>query len=49
MIAQAGFSSGMEAYIHAIPFCFYPIITLLAVLFFALGVMPKLGDMKKGL
>ena len=47
MIAQAGFSSGMEAYIHAIPFCFYPIITLLAVLFFALGVMPKLGDMKK--
>ncbi len=47
MIAQAGFSSGMEAYIHAIPFCFYPIITLLVVLFFALGVMPKLGDMKK--
>lgn len=46
MIVQAGFASGMDAYIHAIPFCFYPIFTLLIVLLFALGVMPKLGGMK---
>lgn len=46
-IVNAGFTSGMSAYISAIPFCFYPIITLLIVLLFALGVMPKLGGMKK--
>lgn len=27
------FSSGMDAYIHAIPFCFYPIVALVIVLF----------------
>lgn len=41
------FSSGMDAYIHAIPFCFYPFIALLIVLLFALGLFPKLGAMKK--
>lgn len=47
LVVQAGFTSGMDAYMHAIPFCFYPIITLLLVLLFALGAMPKLGSMKK--
>ena len=46
-VANAGFSSGMSAYIRAIPFCFYPIITLVIVLLFAFGMMPKLGGMKK--
>lgn len=47
VVKNAGFTSGMDAYMHAIPFCFYPIITLVIVLLFALGVMPKLGAMKK--
>ena len=46
-VAAEGFSSGMKAYISAIPFCFYPIIILLIVLLFSLGIMPKLGGMKK--
>lgn len=45
-VASLGFASGMDAYIHAIPFCFYPIITLLIVFLFALGIMPRLGTMK---
>lgn len=40
-------SSPMDAYIKAIPFCFYPIITLIIVFLFAMGWMPKLGEMKK--
>ncbi|MDY3766010.1 MAG: Na+/H+ antiporter NhaC family protein [Lachnospiraceae bacterium] len=44
---SAQFSSGMDAYLHAIPFCFYPFIALLIVLLFALGLFPKLGAMKK--
>ena len=35
------------AYIKAIPFCFYPIITLIIVFLFAMGWMPRLGAMKK--
>lgn len=46
-VAQLGYASGMQAYVRAIPFFFYPIITLLIVLLFALGVFPKLGTMKK--
>ena len=37
----------MSAYVHAAPFAFYPILTLLIALLFALGIMPKLGAMKK--
>ncbi|MGN0483595.1 MAG: Na+/H+ antiporter NhaC family protein [Lachnospiraceae bacterium] len=44
---SAQFKTGMAAYTSAIPFCFYPIITLLIVLLFALGIMPKLGGMKR--
>ncbi len=46
-VKALGFKTGMEAYIHAIPYCFYPIITIAIVFLFALGVMPKLGAMKK--
>lgn len=41
------FSSSMDAYVHAIPFSFYPIIALIVVFLFCIGVMPKLGPMKK--
>lgn len=46
-IISSQFSSAMDAYIHAIPFCFYPIVALIVVCLFCLGVMPKLGPMKK--
>ena len=37
----------ISAYIKAIPFCFYPIITLIIVFLFSMGWMPRLGAMKK--
>lgn len=46
-VVNLGYSTGIEAYTHAIPFCFYPIITLIIVFLFCIGVMPKLGGMKK--
>lgn len=46
-VSGMGFASGIDAYIHAIPFCFYPIFTLIIVFLFAMGWMPKLGAMKK--
>ena len=46
-VMNMGFTSGIDAYIHAIPFCFYPIITLIIVFLFCIGVMPKMGGMKK--
>lgn len=41
------YSSAMDAYMHAIPFSFYPMIALIVVLLFTLGIVPKLGAMKK--
>lgn len=35
------------SYLKAAPFCFYPIATLIIVFLFCLGVMPKLGGIKK--
>ena len=40
-----GFSSAMQAYVHAIPFMFYAIASLLIVLFFVVGIIPKVGAM----
>lgn len=34
-------------YVHAIPFMFYPIAALIICLLLGLGVLPKVGDMKK--
>ena len=41
------YSSYLDAYIHAIPFAFYPMIALVVVFLFCIGVMPKMGAMKK--
>lgn len=46
-VISSQYASGMDAYIHAIPYCFYPFIALLIVALFAAGIFPKLGAMKK--
>jgi Na+/H+ antiporter NhaC len=46
-VKALGVTSAMAAYIKAIPFLFYPIITLIIVFLFVMGWMPKLGPMKK--
>lgn len=46
-IAEMGFADGLAVYIAAIPYMLYPIAALAVVLLFALGVIPKLGAMKK--
>lgn len=46
-VKALGVSSGIEAYVKAIPFLFYPIFTLIIVFLFVMGWMPKLGPMKK--
>lgn len=46
-VKALGTGSALQAYCKAIPFCFYPIITLIIVFLFAIGWMPKLGKMKK--
>ena len=45
-VKQLGCTTAMQAYIKAIPFCFYPIITLIVVFLFVMEKMPKLGAMK---
>lgn len=46
-LVNSQFPSGINAYIHAIPFCFYPFIALFIVFLFCMGWFPKLGAMKK--
>lgn len=46
-VRSLGCCTPLDAYIKAIPFCFYPIITLIIVFLFAMGWFPKLGPMKK--
>ncbi len=46
-LVNTTFSSGFNAYIHAIPYLFYPFIAILFVFLFCMGWMPKLGSMKK--
>lgn len=46
-IINLGFGSGLDTYIHTIPFMFYPIAALLIVFLFAAGIIPKIGPMKK--
>lgn len=46
-VRALGCATPLDAYTKAIPFCFYPIITLIIVFLFAMGWMPKLGAMKK--
>lgn len=40
-------SNHIKSYLSAAPFCFYPIATLIIVFLFCIGIMPKLGGMKK--
>ena len=40
-------SNHIKSYLSAAPFCFYPIATLIIVFLFCMGIMPKLGGMKK--
>ena len=46
-VRALGVRSAMQAYTMAIPYLFYPIITLIIVFLFCMGWMPKLGPMKK--
>ncbi len=41
------YGDGMSAYIHSIPFMFYSWIAVIMVPMLAIGVMPKIGPMKK--
>lgn len=41
-VKALGFKTGIQAYIRAIPYCFYPILTIAIVFLFALGVMQSL-------
>lgn len=46
-IVELGFGSAMSTYIHAIPYMFYAIVAVVVVPLFILGVIPKIGTMKK--
>ena len=46
-IVELGFGSAMSTYIHAIPYMFYAIVAVVVVPLFILGVIPKIGAMKK--
>ena len=46
-VVALGFGSAMSTYVHAIPFMFYAIIAVIMVPLFILGVIPKLGAMKR--
>lgn len=46
-VKALGTANALGAYIKAIPFCFYPVITLVIVFFFCMGWAPKFGPMKK--
>lgn len=46
-IISSQYNSEIDAYIHAIPFSFYPIVALAVVFLFCIGVIPKLGAMKR--
>lgn len=45
-IVALGYGDAMTTYIHAIPYMFYAIVTVIIVPLFAVGVIPRLGAMK---
>lgn len=47
IIQSMGFDTGMSVYLKVLPYMFYPIFALVVVFLFALGVLPKIGAMKK--
>lgn len=46
-VIDLGYGSGINTYVHVIPFMFYPIASLVVTFLFAGGLLPKLGAMKK--
>lgn len=46
-IIDMGYTTELGIYMDVLPYMFYPIFALLVVMLFALGIMPKLGAMKK--
>ena len=46
-VVSLGYGSGLKTYIYAIPYMFYPIFTLLIVVLFSVGIIPKVGAMKR--
>ena len=46
-VAELGFGSPIATFIHTIPFIFYAIFAVLMVPLFSLGLVPKLGYMKR--
>ena len=46
-VAELGFDSAIDTFIHVIPYIFYAIAAVVIVPLFSLGLVPKLGQMKK--
>lgn len=46
-IVDLGYKSAIKTYIHTIPFMFYAIIAMIIVPLFIIGILPKIGAMKK--
>lgn len=46
-IAQLGYGSAMETFYKVIPYAFYAIAAVIIVPLFAIGIIPKLGNMRK--
>lgn len=46
-IRNLGYGSAIQTYIHTIPYMFYAIVAVVIVPLFILGIIPKIGAMKK--
>ena len=46
-VPELGFDGAIDTFIHVIPYIFYAIAAVIIVPLFSLGVVPKLGRMKK--
>ena len=46
-VQALGYQSGLAMYVSVIPFIFYAIVTVIIVLLFAMGWMPRIGLMKR--
>lgn len=46
-VQALGYGNAMQTYIHVIPFIFYAIAAVIVVPMFILGIIPKIGAMKK--
>lgn len=46
-VQNLGYETAIDTYYHVIPFMFYAIIAIVIIPLFSLGVVPKIGAMKK--